>query len=60
MTDTQSVLTGKIDIHALGVIGSTHAQLRIWGIDPAQATDEDVSAAFNVVWVLPKEHGGWA
>lgn len=53
-------LTGKIDIHALGVIGSTHAQLRIWGIDPAQATDEEVSCAFHVVWLLSKEDGGWA
>lgn len=44
----------------MSAMKAVHTQLEIWGIDPQTATDEDVSAAFNVVFVLDYENGGWA
>lgn len=35
-------------------------QLEIWGINPETATDEDISAAFHVVFLLDYKDGGWA
>jgi len=35
-------------------------QLQVWGINPETATDEELEAAYGVVFLLSRENGGWA
>ena len=35
-------------------------QLEIWGINPETATDEELEAAYGVVFILKYDNGGWA
>ena len=44
----------------MSAMKAVYTQLQIWGINPETATDEDVSAAFNVCFTLDYENGGWA
>ena len=37
-----------------------YTQLSIWGIDPENATPDELSAAFHVCFTLDYAHGGWA
>jgi len=46
--------------HAMSAMKAVYTQLQIWGINPETATDEDISAAFNVCFTLDYENGGWA
>ena len=41
----------------MGAMKAIYTQLQVWGIDPETATDEDISAAFNVCFTLLQEWG---
>lgn len=44
----------------MSAMKEVYTQLQVWGIDPETATNDDISAAFNVVFVLDYKDGGWA
>ena len=44
----------------MSAMSQIYTQLSVWGINPENATDEEISAAFHVVFTLDHKNGGLA